>query len=206
MKKVRVIGGRDRAIGEYINTTSQSKNWSKGLSPFYLKEIDLYGDYKAKNMENAWQFSKVYQEHADHNGNPTDAYFAWAKNGWSSDWAFRYPMGKGAIPLYSYWNGEKLDYIQARKGIYLPLYAKAVVKTEAFKILQATYQKQEQVILWDFDGYDHLALGMSLQEVLNNPKRRMGHAFVLAMLLEGICEVTSNGEVVLQLAEQTTLF
>lgn len=33
------------------------------------------------------------------------------------------------------------------------------------------------------DGYDHDNLGMSLTEVLNNPQRKMGHAFVLKMLL-----------------------
>ncbi len=33
------------------------------------------------------------------------------------------------------------------------------------------------------DGYDYHKLGMSLEDVLNNPKRKMGHAFVIAMIL-----------------------
>jgi hypothetical protein len=194
---VRVIGGRDKYKGEVINTTSKSTNWSRGLSPFYLGNIELYNGYKAQNVENAWQFSKVYKDHVDNNENPTPAYFDWAKKGWESKWAFRYPMGKGAIPLYSMWGEEKLDYIEARKQIYLPIYAKAVVKSEAYKILKRTYEQNGEVTLWDFDGYDYLSLGMSLEEVLNEPKRKMGHAFVLAMLLTGVCMVSDTGEVTL---------
>jgi hypothetical protein len=35
-------------------------------------------------------------------------------------------MGRGAKPEYSLWDGERLDYIEARKRIYAPLYARAV--------------------------------------------------------------------------------
>jgi hypothetical protein len=106
------------------------------------------------------------------------------KKGWDRGFADRYPMGKGKIPLYSYWNGQKLDYIEARKSIYLPLYQKAVAKTEAFKKLNDLYQKDKNLVLFDFDGYDYLSLGYSLKDVLNDPKRKMGHGFVLAMMLE----------------------
>ena len=40
-----------------------------------------------------------------------------------------------------------------------------------------------EVHLWDFDGYDYVAKRMSLNDVINEPKKKMGHAFVLAMLL-----------------------
>lgn len=95
-------------------------------------------------------------------------------------------MGKGATPLYSLWGGEKLGYLEARKRIYFPLYAKAVVETPAFGTLLDLYRREGSVTLWDFDGYDHLALGLSLKEVVNNPHRKMGHAFVLAHLLENL--------------------
>jgi len=38
----------------------------------------------AKTMENAWQYSKVYSEHADEVGNPTQKYWDWAKAGWEN--------------------------------------------------------------------------------------------------------------------------
>lgn len=166
-----------------INTTSHSKNWSRGLSPFYLGPCKLYGKYVSKNMENAWQFSKVYNCHDD-NGVPTTAYFEWAIAGWENDWAQRYPMGKGAIPSYSYWDGEKFDYITARKKIYAPLYYKAVRNTEAYVKLREIYKSGIKIYLWDFDGYDYENLGMSLVDVINCTERKMGHAFILVKMLE----------------------
>jgi len=81
-----------------------------------------------------------------------------------------------------------LGYIEARKRIYFRLYAKAVAKTEAFAQLRALHEERGQLVLWDFDGYDHRARNMTLKDVLNNPKRPMGHAFVLAFLLERLSD------------------
>ena len=55
---IKIIGPKDKHIGEYINTTSKSNNWSKGLSPFFLGPCELYDSYKALNVENAWQYNK----------------------------------------------------------------------------------------------------------------------------------------------------
>jgi hypothetical protein len=172
-------------IKEYINTTSRSTNWSRGLSPFLLGPVELYNGMISLNVENAWQFSKVYKEYTNNNEDPTPEYFNWANKGWNSKFAYRYPLGKGRKPLYSWWNGEKLDYITARKKIYYPLYSKTVEKTESYKILEKMYKETGELWLWDFDCYDHRKLNMNYDDVLNCPNRKMGHAFVLAMMLEG---------------------
>ena len=157
------------------------------MSPFLVGPVDLYGGHVAQNMENAWQFAKVYPEHVDcDTGEPTEEYWDWAATGWADPRAYRYPKGKGRIPKYSWWDGKKLDYVQARKRIYFPLYAKAVAKTEAFARLLAYYREAGKATLWDFDGYDHRALNMTYKDVLNDPGRKMGHAFVLGFLLEGL--------------------
>ncbi len=168
-----------------INTTSHSKNWSSGLSPFFCGPVDLYNGYVSKNVENAWQYSKVYEYYAEDDKEPGERYFKWAKDGWDSVRAVRYPMGKGAKPMYSYWDGKKLGYIDARKEIYIPLYAKAVQKTSAFQQLKKMSEEPGDLYLWDFDGYNHRVLGYSFQQVINDPIKTMGHAFVIAMLLEG---------------------
>lgn len=172
--------------GPAINTTSRESGWSKGLSPFLIGPCNLYDGYISQNMENAWQYSKVYKNHIDENGNPTPEYFWWAHAGWNKKWADRYPAGKGARPVYSYWSGMKLDYIEARKKIYIPLYSQAVKNTAAFMQLKSIYEETGHVVLRDFDGYDYRNMGMTLQDVVNNNKRKMGHAFVLAMMLMGI--------------------
>jgi len=136
-------------------------------------------------MENAWQFSKVYPEDVGADGKPTPSYFEWASSGWTDSTAHRYPKGRGRIPAFTWWAGERLGYIEARKKVYFPLYARAVRQTSAFNLLRTLYQSYGgNITLWDFDGYDHVALGRSLKEVLNDPERKMGHAFVLAWLLE----------------------
>jgi hypothetical protein len=71
----------------------------------------------------------------------------------------------------------------ARHEIYLPLYRDAVKKTDAFQTLKRIYQQTGSVTLFDFDGYDHHEVGMSLHEVLHNLNRICGHAFILAMML-----------------------
>lgn len=156
----------------------------RGLSPFHLGPCSLYGGHTARNVENAWQFSKVYKKHTDANGDPTDEYFEWAKRGWADRRAHRYPMGRGAVPEYSWWDGRKLGYVQARKAIYAPLYIKAVADTEAWRRLKERCSGGADVCLWDYDAYDHRSLGMTYRDVLNDPTRKMGHAFVLAMMLE----------------------
>lgn len=171
-----------------INTTSRSANWSRSLSPFFLGPTDLYAGYKSQNIENAWQFSKVYEYYTDDQGNPDARYFQWAQDGWNDTKAHRYPMGRDVKPLYSYWDGEKLTYVEARKKIYIPLYSQAVRQTHAFDKLKKLHEAGETLYLWDFDGYNHKACDLSFDQVINDPNRKMGHAFVIAMLLEGHIE------------------
>ena len=163
-------------------TVKASRGWQRQLSPFILGPCSLYADYTSKNMENAWQFSKVYPEHVE-GKRITKEYWKWAKAGWTDDKAHRYPMGKGRSPLFSLWDGERLDYLTARKKIYGPLYAEAVTKTAGWQMLLNLHEEHKNLILVDFDAYDHRKLGMTLTRVLNNPNKKMGHAFVLAMLL-----------------------
>lgn len=170
-----------------VDTTSKSGRWA-GLSPFLLGPCPLYAGAapmfqdQAKNFENAWQFAKVYAHHLDAQANPTPDYWIWARLGWDDAKPRRYPMGKGAVPAYSYWKGKKLGYIDARKTIYGPGYAALVQQTQSYADLVALAATSD-IVLRDYDGYDHDDKSMTLTDVLNNPKKKMGHAFVLKALL-----------------------
>ena len=191
---VRVTGMRSTIINPHskntliINCTSRSKEekWRQ-LSPFFLGPVQVpmgTGDtFESNTHENAWQYAKVYKKHArKKDNNPTKEYFRWAKEGWSNPKAVRFPMGKGAKPEYSLWGEKKLGYIEARKEIYAPTYTKLVMETEAFKELKEIYESGKYKTIWirDFDGFDNVALGRDYKQVLNDPKRKMGHGFVLA--------------------------
>lgn len=170
--------------GVEIDTTSSSGKW-RDLSPFVLGPIDL-PDIHSENFENLWQFSKVYYpEHVDRDNNPNHVWLEWQQRGFADKRAHRYPKGKGRKPLYSMWYGEKLGYIEARRNIYAPIYAQFVRATKSYHELEELYQSGATIVLHDYDAYDHLKLGMSLEQVLDNPERKCGHAFVLAMMLEG---------------------
>lgn len=178
-----------------IETTSRSTTWSRGLSPFLIGPVEICPGLESQNMENAWQFSKVYPEHLNEAGDIKLEYFQWARNGFNDTYAHRYPMGKGAIPKFSIkfdgiinddFVGRRLDYIEARKELYIPFYSKAVEATEAFQQLQELYLTSEQdIYLVDFDAYNAQALEMSYKDVINCKTKKMGHAFVLAMMLDG---------------------
>lgn len=187
MTKIHIIGPQNKAPEgiEIINTTSRSDTWSRGLSPFFCGPVDLYDGYVAQNVENGWQYSKVYGYYADENDNPNESYFTWAQNGWKSIRANRYPMGKGITPLYSYWDGKKLSYVEARKQIYIPLYANVVQKSTAFTKLKSIYDEGKDMCLWDFDAHGLEPGTFDYWELVNNEKIKVGHAYVLAMLLEG---------------------
>ena len=181
---ITIIGPRATKVPGTVNTTSHSTaDWSRQLSPFALGPIPLYASHTAQLFENAWQFAKLYPEHADANGQPTNEYWTWAQNGWNSRTPFRYPVGKGRKPLCSLWNGCHLGYIQARKQIYIPLYRDAVKQTTAYRKLEHLYREQGHLTLFDFDGYDHRQLRMSFRDVINCQTRICGHAFVLAIML-----------------------
>jgi hypothetical protein len=185
------------------NVTSTSREtWCKELSPFCLGPIELYRNestgemYTAKNMENAWQFCKVYPQFADaESRSPSNDYWTWAEKGWKDSQAHRFPLGRCANkPLYSLWNGKQLNYIEARKAIYAPLYAKYVEQVDAYRKLKDIYMKYccgdtnnketRPMALLDFDGWDYLGQGYRLEQTIDLSKPKMGHAFVLVGLLE----------------------
>jgi hypothetical protein len=186
--EIRVCNMRQR-IAEgpndlVVNTCSNSKeSWSSDFSPFLLGPTKLYGEFRSLTHENAWQYSKLYADYADSTGRPKQEYWDWARAGWNNPKAVRFPKGRGARPLYSWWDGEKLPYVEARKKIYAPLYKGLVTKTDGYKkLLQLREEVKGKIWLRDFDGYDEVEKGMTLTEVLNLPTRKMGHAFVLKMI------------------------
>lgn len=173
---IYVIGPRDKAPenSKVINVTS------KVNSPFSPMLNECRNPISAVKMENAWQFSKVYKEHLNDRGEPNSKWFTWRGIGLSSTWAHRYPMGKGVLPEYTYFNGEKLDYIDARKQLYVPLYRSLLdlIKPEVDKLVSLC--ETNDIALWDFDGY---LTDDSFEDILDNPHKKMGHAFVLREFL-----------------------
>ena len=169
-----------------FDTTSRGQN--KDLSPFYLGPYiwtdPTRGELRCERFENLWQYSKVYTKHTEpFTENPTIEFFNWQRIGFMKQRADRYPMGKGAKPLYTLWNGHRYGYIYALKVQYIRIYAHLVRQTETYKLLWDLVQEGHDIVLRDFDGYDYIREGASLDQAVNDPSRSMGHAFVLAIML-----------------------
>lgn len=149
---------------------------------------------EATIFENAWQYMKLYSARADEAGMPTPSHARWMLEGIGAADPRRFPMGRGAKPLCSVWRNRLLGYVEARIRIYVSLYVEAICRNanarEAYQSLRAVYARVSaaggELALYDYDGYDHVKAGASLAAVMSNPNRKMGHAFVLACLLEGI--------------------
>lgn len=168
-----------------LDVTSRSNNWGRDFSPFNLGPVDLYDNYWSYNIENAFQFSKVYAEYAGLNDEPSQHYWEWAKGGWLNPKPIKYPLGAWSKHLYHWWAGKKINGIEAQNQIFLPLYKKAVINAPAFKKLKDFYNHSgKDIYLIDFEGYNHRYLEQSWDQVINNPDRPVGQAFALCMLLE----------------------
>lgn len=200
-----------------IDCTSNNpdKVMSGGLSPFCLGPVETYDGLKSETFELAWQCAKLYpnsviDDCVDADRNPAPGYFAWRDQYWAKRYpedfenrsAIRFPAGRGNAKkcLYAWWkvDGEfrKLGYVDSRKHIYMPLYAKHVVKTEAYRRLCALRDEGKNLLLIDFDGYNIHSphYNFTYNDAIHCPILKMGHGFVLAMLLEGLITV-ENGEV-----------
>ena len=153
--------------------TYSCKKWFE-LSPYSLT------DEKGRNMENLWQFSKVYpkvpavrntysrfnptviwqhpaETHVDAKGNLTEEYQAWRKKGMENKYPVRYPVGFSrearASCLYSMdEDGKKYDYVGARENIYLKLYSRLVKEEKKYQKLKKKWRSGTNLLIVEVDG------------------------------------------------------
>lgn len=227
----------------FVDVTSRNADVRKDLSPFFIGPCTSSYGVEFKLFENLWQFSKVYEGNAvfnkmltkkssvevpfvasDANGDPTQEWFDICTFGSQSDIAYRRPFtGK---PLYHYYknaNGqtERLGYVESRKKVYIPEYAKLVYDTPTFKKLKELADNGKKIALVDFDAYNYYnpkamekiyaaalkkygSLPYTLSDLLNIKTVKdvvnfaglpAGHGFVIKMLLQDDIQVI-NGKIV----------
>eukprot|EP01083_Nonionella_stella_P011084 31536_1 len=201
--------------------------WGK-LSPFHLC------DDQGRRIENIWQFSKVYKsieeqnqikfgkvkwvypavkKCLDDNGTLTEEYWKWRDTGMKHQKAVRFPVGRANRfeCLYSVvdrGNPQPINYIEARKKIYIPQYTAALIQCDKFKQLKRMYEDGQYLLISEFDGplyqdYDYyqdkygkmdivlegnvmIPTKENLKILLNDTKHPFGHGYCIAMALQGI--------------------
>ena len=131
---------------------------------------------------------------------------------------------------WALWNPEKgeyerLSYLEARKRVYVPKYAKLVADSDAFKWMKSLLDQGKKIALLDFDGFNYyceeamkiryrayvLKCKKEKRPILKSEKdftdikdmksavgfayTPVGHAFVVKALLQGDIEVV-DGKVI----------
>ena len=184
--------------------------------------------------------AKVF-EHHDEDGQPNAAYFEYRdgmygkKQGEIPKPVMRHPyheFGYTADDMlyWAYWNSEKgeyerLSYLEGRKKVYVPEYAKLVADSDALRWMKSLLDQGKKIALLDFDGFNYYceeAMRIRYRAYVAKCKKEkrpilksekdftdikdmksavdfaytpVGHAFVVKALLQGDIEVV-NGEVI----------
>ncbi len=137
----------------------------------------------SKTVENAWQFLKIWDFTEGWDANSAKAAF-------ECDCAMRFPRGKGSKPVGHYWGetGECLDYIEARKRIYLPAYCQLLDQPDRQELILRLRNeaKLQRIVIWDYDSYSISNLGLqNFSDTINCTVRPFAHAFIVAMAVTG---------------------
>lgn len=214
-----------------IMMKSHSKYWP--LSPYYLKDSlgrnvenlwqfsKFYGTvpnsvqkYSRYSPEIIWEHPA--ENHTNNNtGLPNNTYRKWRKKGMNSPKAIRYPVGfthRHNVKC-SYAIGDTnfttpLNYIEARKAIYFPIYSMLAENEEQFDELKTLLDNGQNLLIVEVDGphqesmeyYKNkynvnddfiennsiLCTPENLKIILNDAKHPFGHGYCLAAALQNI--------------------
>jgi hypothetical protein len=164
--------------------------------------------------------------HVDDNNNINSNYINWRKKGMMSKHPIEYPVGYNhrRTCLYTLKENndgtysDKLDFIEARKKIYVPEYCKLVKKKSKFKELQIRHQKEENLLIIAKDGPKQESLPYyigrynvkkdfiykdtvlvnrdTIQIMLNDQKHKFGFGFCISMAILGKDETWLHGNAI----------
>ncbi|KAL9649806.1 hypothetical protein ABK040_009620 [Willaertia magna] len=162
---------------------------------------------------------------------PTKEYWLWREKGYNNKYPVRYPIGfkrqkggnskcVGAIynevdidsndKEFNY-EGKILNYIEARKAIYLPVYCNLVKEENQFKELKKRLENGENLLIIEVDGPHEEDLDYykekyqvednfiekntivvneeNMKIMLNDSKHPFGHGYCLGLALLGLDKV-----------------
>ena len=177
-----------------INVGPGSRGDYKQLMPCNLGPIPLRfksdkTSADVKNVENIWEFSKVFPKDIGTNEKPIPEWFAARLKGWADPKGHRRAKKKlsdDIKPVFFWWGkDEKLGFLEARARIFCRVYDSMAVRTLAYRKLVELLKAGINVQILGLNAYDYVEEERSLYECIMDPNRAFGHEFVLAGLLTG---------------------
>ena len=215
---------------------SKHPDFHKDVSPFYAGPVTASDGLSCHIFEHFWQVSKVFPCHYDSKNHVIKPeYYLWRKEWFEKDKVTNKTASRRPHTLLGYGDDDCLfsvlwengiekhyTYVEARKKMYIPEYAKMIVKTDSYKWMKKLYQSGYKIALIDFDGYNYYYdtakeklynayvnkcvnkgrtpliskekyLGLkTMKDVIDCGFTPAGHGFIIKMLLEGDLEVVNN--------------
>eukprot|EP01083_Nonionella_stella_P165339 549780_1 len=175
-------------------------------------KLMIWDRHKKLDRLYKWVYPAV-KKCLDDNGTLTEEYWKWRDTGMKHQKAVRFPVGRANRfeCLYSVvdrGNPQPVNYIEARKKIYIPQYTAALIQCDKFKQLKRMYEDGQYLLISEFDGplyqdYDYyqdkygkmdivlegnvmIPTKENLKILLNDTKHPFGHGYCIAMALQGI--------------------
>jgi hypothetical protein len=158
-------------------------------------EVDKHGKLlpPAVLFENFWQGIKCFTFELDEKTSTIlPIYFDRREKNFSDTKPHRrvYPkkvlIEKKAKVEFSYFNGKRYGWVEARKLIYCPMYAEMVTKTRYFKELKYRLEQGENLLIIGYDGFSFDPERDDAKAHLEDTSKSVGHEFVICCLLAGI--------------------
>lgn len=174
MKRERVPGSvRVRGVARGVPYPKEQgwtniPAWSRGaapwdaLSPFNVGPVqhtDEYGcAHNTRTFETWWQSFKVWdavdgKKHTEGGADqlPSPMWYKWHQQLLEVKDPVRRPNGK-EIPLYAWWNKQKLGVVEARKQIYIPKLQEHYRRMRQYRQLLDMVRDGTNVIILEPDG------------------------------------------------------
>lgn len=173
-----------------VNVTSAQGKTSKNRRDF-SPMTPIEGGYCGYwNFESRWQSGKIFE------GIDEKVVKDWWKA--QQEPKRRYPKGKGKQVLCARFEGYEemgdIDYITARKTVYVKEYYNLIKEREMTLHWKKTLEEGKNITIYDFDGPRTDEGGVTcvevtedlLKEKINDIKYPFGHGYVVACLINGI--------------------
>lgn len=182
------------------------------FSKVYPKVPQVSIPYSSANKKIVWRWPA--ETHVDPSGNLTPEYWRWRLYGKNNSEPVRAPVGWNYLKTCVYAlekdepiseNNPKLDYVTARKLIYLPNYTRAVMKEPKFWELRNRLLHGENLLIIEVDGPHQESLSYYMEKygvgedfihmdsvecnnynmniLLNDSKHPFGHGYCLGWTL-----------------------
>ena len=187
-KNIDVTSGSFNKVGQYPATT---------LSPMKLGPVTDNNGLTAKIFENYWQFSKLFAKaghiHQGTDCTPTKTWVDFRQKGFNLDKGKRHPLPKEfGYAKCSVYNDYVYNYVDSRKAIYVPIYAKLIENLPIIDELRKMVANGHNIMIIDGDGApkDVYPNGLEMNQtnwdlMINDPKYPFGHGYVVAALIAG---------------------